>query len=137
MHNVVVHDNMNNIIKMENFSSTKFNMLFMDKPILPNMTLASLEQTTTTEKLEEAIQDSIAMINDNRGFEVLLWYLRGEINDCSLMGLNAQEDESRVDSGKISYHIVDIKPLNKTFFKPNQALGMALNCNKFKVGENL
>ena len=53
------------------------------------------------------------------------------------MGLNVQEDEAHVDSGKTSYHIIDIKPSNKNFFKPNQALEMALNSNKFKVGENL
>ena len=87
MYNVVIHNNMNNIIKMEIFSSTKFNMLFMDKPIPPNMTLASLEQTAVIEKLEEANQNNMALINDNRGFEVLPWYFCDEINDCPLMGL--------------------------------------------------
>jgi hypothetical protein len=137
MHNIVLNDNFNNRIRMNNFSSTKFNRLFMDKVIPPNTTVASLEQTEETGILEEAIENCLSLINDNGGFEVLLWYSRGAINDQSLVGLNVQEEEGQVDSGKIVYHVVEIKPMNRNFWHENTALGSSLKNMQFKVGSNL
>ena len=72
----------------------------MDKPIPPNTMVTGLEQTEASKKLDEAIENCIAEINENGGFKVLLWYSRGEINDQSLIGLNAQEEQTQVGSGK-------------------------------------
>ena len=60
------------------------------------------------------------MINNNSGFEIILWYSRGEINDQALVGLKGQEG-AHVDADKINYHIVTIKSEN-TDFKNNRTI---------------
>ena len=115
----------------------KLNCLFMDKVIPPNTTVSSLEQTEATGVLEEAIHNCVELINDNGGFEIVLWYSRGEINDQSLVGMNVAEEEGQVDSGKLTYHVVDVNTMDGDFLNSSTALGIALNAIKFKVGENL
>lgn len=137
MHNLIIEDNLGNRFRMDNFSSTKFNFLFMDKPIPPNTTIAALEQTEATLRLEEAIERCIECINRHQGFQVTLWYSRGEINDRSLIGLNTTEDEAQVDAGKMSYHVVEVKAMHENFDHEITALGMTLKNMKFNVGENL
>ena len=137
MHNLIIEDNLGNRFRMDNFSSTKFNFPFMDKPIPPNTTIAALEQTEATLRLEEAIERCIECINRHQGFQVTLWYSRGEINDRSLIGLNTTEDEAQVDAGKMSYHVVEVKAMHENFDHEITALGMTLKNMKFNVGENL
>ena len=137
MHNIFMIDDMNNRIRMDNFSSIKFNRLFMDKVIPPNTVLSLLENTEATGSLNEAIEECMTLINNNGGSEVVLWYSRGEMNDQSLIGMNVQDDQGQVDAGKITYHIVDIKVMNRNFMNENTALGLTLKNMKFKVGEHL
>ena len=92
MHNVFFFNVQGTTVKKEHYSSTKFNKLFMDRPIPPNTSISSLELTEATESLDEAVANCIEMIND-AGFEIVLWYSRGEINNRSLVGLNTQDDE--------------------------------------------
>lgn len=137
MHNVVVRNGMNEIeAVMKNFSSTKFNSIIMDKAIPPNTKVTSLEQTNASEKLEEAIENCVEYINENGGFQVLLWYSRGEINDQSLIGLNAQ-DNAQVDSGRINYHIVSIEPMERNLLKRNTEIGELFNQLQFNVSNIL
>ena len=65
-----------------------------------------LEQTETLRKLDNVIENCIAEINENGGFEVLWWYSHGEINNRSLIALNAQEEQTQAGSGKVKYLIV-------------------------------
>ena len=137
MHNVIVQNGMNeNEATMKNFSSTNFNSLVMDKPIPPNTKVTALEQTTASERLNEAIENCVEFINENGGFQVLLWYSRGEINDQSLIGLNAQ-DNAQVDSGRITYHIVSIQPMDTDLLDIRKEAGQLLHHLKFSVGQNL
>lgn len=139
MHHVFV-EHMNEVIKNEHFSSTKFNQIFMDKPIPPNTMVTALEQTEATQALEKAIEDCMREVNENRGFEVLLWYTKGSITDKSLIGINVPEEESQVSSGKINYHIVQIKPMNPEYNQTGRIeshLGERLQQLKFHVGEHL
>ena len=139
VHHVFLHYN-GDIYKEEHFSSTKFNKLFMDRPIPPNTMVTALEQTEAAKQLDIAIDKCLAEVNENGGFEVLLWYSRGEISDVSLLGLNAQEEETHVGSGKINYHIVEIKPMNEAFSDTGcvvTELGRRLQSMKFRVGEQL
>ena len=50
MHDIVIHQRSK--ILESNFSSTKFNCLFTDKPLLPNTMVSALKQTEATEKLD-------------------------------------------------------------------------------------
>ena len=138
MHDIVI-EYRGSKIKESNFSSTKFNRLFTDKPLPPNTMVSALEQTEATEKLEMAIDKCLDEINGNDGFEVVLWYLRGEINDTSLVGLNVQESEGQVSSGKMTYHTVEIRPMNDDYTEMGcltSAKGKRLQEMKFRISEN-
>mmetsp|Transcript_3325 Transcript_3325/g.4653 ORF Transcript_3325/g.4653 Transcript_3325/m.4653 type:complete len:232 (-) Transcript_3325:137-832(-) len=137
MHNVVVTNGRNETEAiMKNFSSTNFNYLIMDKPIPPNTKVTSLEQTLASQTLEEAIENCVDFINENGGFQVTLWYSRGEINDQSLIGLNAQ-DNTQVDSGRINYHIVSLLPMDRNLLNHTSEYGQLLHQLKFDVGSIL
>ena len=103
MHNIILQDR-DDKIKVENFSSTKFNQIFMTGPIPPNTPVTALEATQAFFNLEIAIDDCLDLINENDGFDVVLWYSRGEINDVSMTGVNVETEDSQVDSGKMCYH---------------------------------
>ena len=138
MHDIVI-EYRGSKIKESNFSSTKFNRLFMDKPLPPNTMVSALEQTEATEKLEIAIDKCLDEINENDGFEVVLWYSRGEINDTSLVGLNVQESEGQVSSGKMTYHTVEIRPMNDDYTEMGcltSVKGKRLQEMKFKISDN-
>ena len=139
VHHVFIHY-MNEIIKNEHFSSTKFNQIFMDKPIPPNTMVTALEQTEATQALERSIEECIGEVNENGGFEVLLWYTKGNITDKSLIGINVPEEESQVSSGKINYHIVQIKPMKYEYSDTGcitSELGGRLHQLKFRVADYL
>jgi hypothetical protein len=71
------------------------------------------------------------------GFEVLLWYTCGEINDQSLVGMNVADEESHVDTGRMSYHVVQIKVMNHQLMHEDMALGITLKNLKFNIIDNL
>ena len=138
MHNIILQDR-DDKIKVENFSSTKFNQIFMTGPIPPNTPVTALEATQAFFNLKIAIDDCLDLINENDGFDVVLWYSRGEINDVSMTGANVETEDSQVDSGKMCYHIVEIKPTNKDFSNNSivNALATELKNSKFSISDNL
>ena len=82
-------------------------------------------------------ESCVEMINDTGGFEIVLWYSRGEINDRSLVGLNAPDDEGQVGAGRMTYHIVEIVPMNDDLLNVSTSLDRELHKNKFNVGLHL
>ena len=138
MHTVTIshHQAEDGQIRMEGFSSTNFNKLFMDRALPSNTNITMLEQTSASENIEEAIENCLDHINGNGGFDVLFWYSRGEINDQSLVGLNAQGGETQVVAGRTNKHIVFIKPTHRDFYNPTSRLSRRLSDFSFKVGEN-
>ena len=124
------------VIKMLNFSSAKFNALFMDRPMPPNTMASALERAQASNNLEDCMTECLDFINEEGGFQVALWHSRGEINDQSLVGMNTQ-DGANVDAGKMNYHIVEIIPADHSIMNRHTALGQSLNMKKFKVGNNL
>ena len=135
MHNIILTDVSGKVIRMNNFSSQRFNTYFMDRPIPPNVTVTSFEHTDAGDNLEDAIEQCVHFINVNGGFQVTLWYTRGEINDQALVGMNAP-DVAQVDAGKINYHVVTLEPDNGHLKNPNTLLALQLHNLKFKVGAN-
>ena len=138
MHTVTIshHQAEDGQIRMEGFSSTNFNKLFMDRALPSNTNITMLEQTSASENIEEAIENCLDHINGNGGFDVLFWYSRGEINDQSLVGLNAQGGETQVVAGRTNKHIVFIKPTHRDFYNPTSRLSRRLSDFNFKVGES-
>ena len=136
IHHVIIYNN-HEIIQERNFSSTKFNNIFMDKPIPSNTIIGMLEQTEATGFIEKAIRECVEEVNDNGGFDAVLWYSRGMINDQSLTGLNTEEEDTQVGSGKITYHLVKLKPSNANFENRDSSFFSNLNGMKFSVGDFL
>ena len=121
---------------MKHFSSQQFNTLFMDSVIPPNTVITAFEHTDSSNNLEVSLENCIDNINDNGGFQVVVWYSRGEINDLSLVELNAQED-AQVDSGRMNYHVVYVQPMTRALLDNTTTHGDELVALKFRVGDNL
>ena len=134
MHNISVQYK-GNIIRMKNFSSQKFNGTFIDRPIPPNIIVTAFEYTNAGDNLKEAIDYCVEIINDNDGFQVVIWFSRGDINDRTGVALNIQEG-TQVDAGKITYHIVTIKPEKMNLNDNRTILSSQLESMKFKIGDN-
>ena len=124
------------VIRNEEFSSTAFTRFFMKKVIPPNTPVGVLEKTNAFEDMKCCMNECIELINDNGGFEVVLWYTRGEINDKSLLGMNTPETE-KTDAGKLNFHIVSLRPNDKDFFDKESLLGEALDDEKFDISSHL
>ena len=124
-------------IPIKLFASTNFQHLFMTGPFPPNTELSALEHTEASYKLKQCMKECIELINDHDGFEVVMWYSRGEINDLSLVGINMGQENEKTDSGKMNYHVISIRPNDKDFLKPDTLLGDVLEVTKFNVEENL
>ena len=121
MHTVVASDGVGVQVFMRTFSSTCFNKLFMTGPIPANTLTSNLEQSESSDALEDALEECVALINENDGFTVVYWYSRGEINDQSLIGLNLRDD-AQVDAGRLNFHIIQIIPTNRYFLSPETLL---------------
>ena len=134
MHTVLARNGIHENLLMRNFSSTKFNQLFLRSPIATNTHIAALEHTEASDDIEDAIDSCINLINLNGRFTVVFWYSRGEINDQSLIGMNLR-DEMQVDSGKINYHVIQIIPTNRDFLDETTPLGRQLWELKYDVSK--
>ena len=133
---------------MSDFSSMKFSKLYLKKDIPGSCKLYSLQLTQASIDLFEAAENCIQLINNNGGFVVVGWYKRGQITDKSLIAArnlngpnggnignsnNNNQDDMYVDSGEISYHIVQVIPTNQDFLNKNSVLGMELEDLKYDV----
>ena len=120
---------------MKKKSSQRFNSIFIDCNLFPNINVTACKHTNTGNNLKDARKKSIELINTNSGFEVTLWYSHGQINDQALVGWKGQEG-TQVDAGKINYPIVTIKPENICFIDNSTIRSRQLECLKFKGGDN-
>ena len=134
---------------MNDFSSLKFSKLYMKSDIPGSCKLYSLQLTQASMNLFEAADNCIELINDNGGFVTVGWYKRGQITDKSLIAArnangtnggnmmaganNNNQEDMYVDSGDISYHIVQVLPSNQDFLDPTTELGKELEELKFDV----
>ena len=75
-----------NIIRVKKISSQRFNSIFIDCNLFPNINVTACKHTNTGNNLKDARKKSIELINTNSGFEVTLWYSHGQINDQALVG---------------------------------------------------
>ena len=58
--------------------------------------------------MQDCIEDVVEYVNSNRGFTVVGWYKRGEINDIS-----NDDSQNEVESSEIGYHVVSITPTDE------------------------
>ena len=114
---------------MTEFSSSKFNKLFLKDHIPASVRLQCFEDETL-DGVEDAIEECMDFINNNGGFTIVLWYRRGAINDVSLLGQRSTED-GQIAAGNVNYHIIQISPTNRDLLDPTSRVGRVLQSLKF------
>ena len=139
-HSILVETQESGPIRMSNFSSSKFSMLYLSKVLPPSIAQSEISLTDEFFEILDSIDNVIQLINDNDGFTVIGWYKRGVINDRSLVtkgngtGNNGNtKEEVQVQSGDVNYHIVELHPSNRSFLDKTSGLGMRLETRKFNV----
>ena len=135
---------------MNDFSSLKFSKLHLKSDIPGPSKLYSLQLNQASMQLFEAAENRIQLNNDNGGFIAFGWCKRGKITDKSIIaarnanGVNGEnimanggnknnQEGMYVDSGDISYRIVQVFPSNQDFFDPTTTLGIELEDLKYDV----
>ena len=139
---LIVMQNGSREIKMKDFSSIKFNSLFMDGDFPFKCKEHMFQMTTAYVELTECIEKCIEYINTNGGFTVIGWYRRGEINDQTMVEVSTLNDTGKpyekakigkTGASDITYHIVSIKPTNHEFMDDSKNLCRGLEDMKYKV----
>ena len=127
----------NEVLLMDEFSSRKFSILYLNNVIPGSVKLYMLQITDAYNVLLDAITNCINYINQNDGFTVIGWYKKGVINDKGLLASkvgnvgtssgnhnnSASDEEIQVDAGEISYHIVHHIQTNRELLDPNTMNG--------------
>ena len=86
------------------------------------------EGTDIALDLKDSIRDVVKFINENGGFTILGWYLRGIITDKLMAGIT---EETYTTEGDITFHIVSISPTYKNLLDSTHELGVALRARQF------
>ena len=136
-HAVTVQTMTDGVLYMGLFSSLKFQELYMKGSIPGSTKLHQLHISKTWFDILESIGKCIEFINDHGGFVTFGWYKRGVINDKSLITAdnnyhgNKNDEETQVDAGEISYHIVHMTPTNPDILDITTELGKELEEMKY------
>lgn len=125
VHKICVSKGGNELLAMDDFSSSKFSNIFLKEPFSSTVKFNLLDLTPAFFKMQTCIDEVTKYINDNGGFTVSGWYKRGEINDIS-----NEDSQNQVESSEIGYHIVCIHPTNSSII-----LRSAFNSLKFDMSE--
>ena len=92
VHTVVVkHESLTEPLYIEEFSSTRFSLLFQSGILSCEITKESMDMTDHFDNMEEKIENGIDYINENGGFTVVGWYKRGQVQDRTLLIHNKNE----------------------------------------------
>ena len=141
---VIQHDSLDEPMYIEEYSSTKFSLLFQSSVLNSEITKSSLDMTDKFFSLEESIINGVEYINENGGFTIIGWYKRGQVQDRTVLVQNTNEQNSskygatvnqnvQVDNSQINFHPCVIRPTNKNFFVNGSAKFNHLKRNKFDV----
>lgn len=132
------------VFRMPEFTSLKFNKLFMvgDFPFASK--LAKFQMTEAFFDLTVSMDKCIDLINANGGFTVIGWYRRGEISDQSMVqvndvettGVGQKRQVDKYDNSDISYHFVHMKPTNSSFMDISHKLYTDLLSMKYNVSKS-
>ena len=140
---VITHPKLQEPLYIDEYSSTRFSLLFQTGILSCEITKESLDMTDNFNSLEEKIENGVQLINDNGGFTVIGWYKRGQVQDRTVLIQNENDQSSRysssnnppvqVDNSTIKFHPCVIRPTKKAYFENGSAELTALNANKFNV----
>ena len=130
-------------ISHQNFSSTKFSLIYMNDYIPGSVKVSALRMSSNSDaffNLEDAIDGAVGFINDNDGWTATGWYKRGIITDKTLVTsgvtTNANKDTSeQVDAGQLTYHVIELLPTDKTILDKHSDKGQELQKLKYDVSQ--
>lgn len=91
---------------MDEFSSMKFSLLYLQEYFPKSTQRISFDLTENEDNLYESIDNVMNYYNINGGFTVVGWYKRGEVNDVAQM----EESTEKVSSSIVTKHITSIYP---------------------------
>ena len=100
-----------------------------------------LQLTDAYIRLMEFIEECISYVNRNGGFIIVGQYKQGVINNKILVAgagntsHHNNDDKVQIETGKISYHIVQMIPTNRIFLQSGSPLYIGLNQRKFNANE--
>lgn len=102
-----------------NNSSAKFSFLYQTAVFISQICLTAISLTDEYFDLETAVKNIIELINDNRGFTVINWYKRGNVDDHTILYQNkvnsdgkayapvsGNDKSNQIDNGKILFILV-------------------------------
>ena len=125
-----------------NFSSTKFSLLYLNDNIPGAVRISALRMSNAYWEIEDAIENVVDYVNDNGGWTVVGWYKRGVINDRSLLEANStqhpsnnQDSTNEVDAGQLSYHVVQLLPTNQDMHQRGNESFRELNDLRYDVSK--
>ena len=132
----------NGTIKIENFSSVQFSLLYQTSVFCSQIRQSALELTDAYFEVEDCIENVLDLINENGGFTVIGWYKRGNISDRTILhqknynensksNSNDQSTTEQIDNSTITYHPCVIKPTNPDFFTEGTPLFIELQNMKY------
>ena len=140
---VIKHESLEEPLYIEEFSSTRFSLLFQTGILSCEITKESMEMTDHFYSMENKIDNGINYINANGGFTVIGWYKRGQVQDRTVLIQNENENSSRygssnnapvqVDNSTIKFHPCVIRPTKKDFYKKGTVEYETVKKNKFNV----
>ena len=139
------HDSLEDPIYIDEYSSTRFSLLFQNSVLNAEVTKESMDMTSKFSDMEEKIENGVCLINQNGGFTIIGWYKRGQVQDRTVLiqkssentskFSNTNNEPSKVDNSEIKIHPCVIRPSNVEFYNSSSDLAKQLNETKFDVKE--
>ena len=146
IHTIVFdHHSLQEPIYIDEYSSTRFSLLFQNSVLNAEVTKESMDMTSKFSDMEEKIEKGVDLINKNGGFTIIGWYKRGQVQDRTVLiqkssentskFSNTNNEPSKVDNSEIKIHPCVICPSNDEFYNKKSNLTKNLNEIKFDVKE--
>ena len=142
LHHIRIVGDLGLDITIENFSSTKFSLLFLSERLPPSIRISALTMSDAFFDMMESVEKCIEIINNDGGFTIVGWYRRGFINDRSLdneaenrIHNQNNNNDLQIGSSNMMFHVVEITPSNKDFLNTSTRRGATLQQEKFDVSK--
>ena len=120
-HKIQVSYKKEKLFTMNNFSSYKFDEMFLSENFSKSVNISDLEKDTLVENFNNAIDALTGYVNNNGGFTVYGWYKRGEKDDKS------SDEDAKTGSSEFVYHIVHLHCTTKSVQNGNIVESLKMN----------
>ena len=141
---VIKHISLEEPIYVQEYSSTRFSLLFQTSVLNSEITKASMDMTDNFFDLQEAIENVVDYINKNGG-KVVGWYKRGKVQYHTVLvqnsndpnntkfGNSANQKNAQVDNSEINFHPCIVRSTNEKFTDEKSDEFKEMKSKKFDV----